>query len=129
MKRRSKQLSFLWFSSWGFVVQVHTLHDNSPPFRQKLILLSEDCLPERLLNDQQITTYQVLTRSSPLQQPVRRNVDATREVAMLLLSSGTTGLSKGVQLSHYNLIVHILTFSKFGYLFVLFRFMIYRFSL
>ncbi|EXX89511.1 hypothetical protein BG53_13020 [Paenibacillus darwinianus] len=61
-----------------------------------------------------VHAFQKLLRDSPV-TPVRTEVDAENEMAMLQYTGGTTGVAKGVILTHYNAVVNTIQARNWGY--------------
>lgn len=59
----------------------------------------------RVAYDETVLSFrELLKRSSP--EPVLADVDAERDLALVQYTGGTTGLAKGVMLTHYNLVAN-----------------------
>jgi len=54
--------------------------------------------------------FHVLKSDDGSQFPSSLTVDARRDVAVIMYSSGTTGLPKGVMLTHYNIVATVAIF-------------------
>lgn len=66
----------------------------------------------KIPNDPRIVTYQSLLQQPPFILPSFSSTHANKDTALILFSSGTTGMSKGVKISHRNLVFMLLTLTK-----------------
>jgi 4-coumarate--CoA ligase len=71
--------------------------------RERIILLGEDRDPEMRFKH-----FTSIRKTSGTNRYRRRRLDPDKDLAFLAYSSGTTGLPKGVMLSHRNIIANLL---------------------
>ncbi|MHA1272373.1 MAG: AMP-binding protein [Promethearchaeota archaeon] len=81
-----------------------------PPFKAKLgkILKKVPYVkkwPEKI-GDLPVYKFQDIIQKGSGKKPEKPNIDVINDVAVLIYTGGTTGIPKGVMLSHYNLIVN-----------------------
>ena len=71
---------------------------------EKIIVLSDE---EGLGEGKNMISYQSLVKDSGSQFPSSTTLDYKNDIAVLPYSSGTTGLPKGVMLTHYNITANV----------------------
>lgn len=87
------------------------------PFPKNLLYplkVKKDGLKRDVSYGANVQSFLKLLHDSP-GTPVRTEVDAESEMAMLQYTGGTTGISKGVILTHYNAVVNTVQASKWAY--------------
>ncbi|MGN8646642.1 long-chain-fatty-acid--CoA ligase [Gracilibacillus sp. HCP3S3_G5_1] len=71
------------------------------------IKAKKDGLPMEVIYDQHTHSFKKLL-SSASANPINIKIDAENDLALLQYTGGTTGVSKGVMLTHYNLVANTL---------------------
>ncbi|MBB3108657.1 long-chain acyl-CoA synthetase [Paenibacillus phyllosphaerae] len=78
------------------------------------IKAKKDGLEREVQYGGRVHAFRKLLRGSPA-TPLHTEVDAKRDLALLQYTGGTTGLSKGVMLTHYNMIANTIQTSLWAY--------------
>lgn len=97
---------------------VHQLRDSGAKviicgsmFAENAVAAAADCDVEKIFTFGAVdglTAFDSLKASDPITAPAE--IDAVNDIAVVPYSSGTTGLSKGVELTHFNLVANLAQF-------------------
>jgi len=75
--------------------------------KRVIIMAHKKDIPTEIARQGWIGIDDLLSGSTPLSQPASFDGDDAESVASIFFSSGTTGLSKAVALTHYNIVSHL----------------------
>uniref|UniRef100_A0A914DA23 Uncharacterized protein n=1 Tax=Acrobeloides nanus TaxID=290746 RepID=A0A914DA23_9BILA len=79
----------------------------------KTILVLDDNIPNTLNTSLRILTWNDATSREPIYDRSKISIDVYNDLVAILYSSGTTGLPKGVMLTHFNYVAQIVSLAAF----------------